>query len=120
MARHRSAADRRPAPAVGHSTITFTSLYDGNPNAVSAAERLNQGTFTVYLADPREMCPGGVGPPPPCRGYLHGSFKFYFQRGRPAQPFPVDRPDRPRRPRIAEMKEKRVCVVAARFRALRG
>ena len=73
---------------VGHSSITFTSLFDGDQNAVTAQQRLNEGTFTVYLADPREMCPGGVGPPPPCRGYLHGSFKFYFERGRPAQPFP--------------------------------
>jgi hypothetical protein len=73
---------------VGHSTITFTSLFDGNEDAVSAAERLNQGTLSVYLADPREVCPGGVGPPPPCRGYLTGSFSFDFQQGRPAQPFP--------------------------------
>jgi len=68
--------------------MTFTSLFDGNQDAVSAAERLNRGTFTVYLADPREMCPGGVGPPPPCRGFLQGNFDFYFERGRPAQPFP--------------------------------
>jgi hypothetical protein len=76
------------AQPVGHSSITFSSLFDGNENAVSASERLNQGTFDVYLADPHEMCPGGIGPPPPCRGYLHGDFSFYFQRGRPAQPFP--------------------------------
>lgn len=75
-------------PPVGHSTITFTSLFDGNIDEVSAAERLNQGTFSVYLADPREACPGGIGPPPRCRGFLQGSFKFYFERGRPAQPFP--------------------------------
>jgi hypothetical protein len=76
------------AQPIGHSSITFTSLFDGNEDAVSAAERLNTGSFTVYLADPRETCPGGVGPPPPCRGFLKGSFSFYFQKGRPAQPFP--------------------------------
>jgi hypothetical protein len=76
------------APSVGHSTITFSSLFDGNPNEVSADLRLNQGTFQVYLADPREGCPGGGGPPPPCRGMLTGNFKFYFERGKPAQPFP--------------------------------
>ncbi len=76
------------AQRVGHSTITFTSLFDGNEDALSATERLNQGTFSVYLADPREVCPGGVGPPPPCRGFLTGSFSFDFQQGRPAQPFP--------------------------------
>jgi hypothetical protein len=76
------------SPILGHSTITFTSLFDGDPSEVSAQARLNQGTFQVYLADPREVCPGGLGPPPPCRGYLEGNFKFYFERGRPAQPFP--------------------------------
>jgi hypothetical protein len=83
-----SAVEAGTAPRIGHSTMTFTSLFDGNQDAVSAAERLNRGTFTVYLADPREMCPGGVGPPPPCRGFLQGNFDFYFERGRPAQPFP--------------------------------
>ena len=63
-------------------------VFDGDPTEVSAAQRLNQGTFDVYLADPREICPGGLGPPPLCRGSLHGEFNFYFERGRPAQPFP--------------------------------
>ena len=79
-----------PATApIGHSTITFTSLFDGNPDEDVAAKRLNAGSFHVYLADPREICPGGLGPPPRCRGELTTSgFSFYFQRGRPAQPFP--------------------------------
>ncbi len=76
------------APNVRGSTITFTSLFDGNPDEDIAAKRLNEGSFDVYLADPRDVCPGGLGPPPRCRGHLTGSFKFYFQRGRPAQPFP--------------------------------
>jgi len=92
---------------VGRSTVTFQSLFSGNPDEVRAAERLTKGSFTVYLADPRETCPGaprttrpdvgddagpggGVSarPPPPCRGWLRGEFEFYFQRGKPAQPFP--------------------------------
>jgi hypothetical protein len=81
------AAESGPQP-IGHSTVTFTSLFDGNENAVSASERLNTGKFSVYLADPREVCPGGVGPPPPCRGYLTGKFNFEFQQGRPGEPFP--------------------------------
>ncbi len=76
------------SPAMGHSTMTFTSLFDGNTDDVAAGPRLNQGTFNVYLADPREACPGGLGPPPPCRGHLQGSFKFYFENGQPLQPFP--------------------------------
>jgi hypothetical protein len=78
-----------PANApVQHSTITFQSLFDGNEDESSAAERLSQATFDLYLADPRDACPGGVGPPPPCRGHLTGQFQFYFERGRPGQPFP--------------------------------
>jgi hypothetical protein len=73
---------------VGRSTITFTSLFDGNPDETVAAKRLSTATFDVYLADPRDVCPGGTGPPPRCRGHLTGNFNFYFERGRPGQPFP--------------------------------
>jgi hypothetical protein len=75
------------ASSVGTSTITFTNLFDGNPAEENAQKRLTDATFHFYLADPREICPGGVGPPPRCRGDISGYFKFYFQRGRPAQPF---------------------------------
>jgi hypothetical protein len=74
--------------STGRSTITFTHLFDANPDETDAAQRLSEGSFNVYLADPREICPGGLGPPPPCRGQLSGRFSFYFQRGKPAQPFP--------------------------------
>jgi hypothetical protein len=73
---------------IGQSTITFQSLFDGNPEESDAAQRLTQADFEFYLVDPREMCPGGLGPPPPCRGHLKGNFRFYFDRGSPAQPFP--------------------------------
>ncbi|MGH7296879.1 MAG: hypothetical protein ACRELB_18210 [Polyangiaceae bacterium] len=72
----------------GQSTITFTSLFDNNPDESNASQRLSEGSFEFYLADPRNICPGGFGPAPPCEGHLKGTFKFYFQRGRPAQPFP--------------------------------
>jgi hypothetical protein len=72
---------------IGRSTITFTSLPNGDPNERDANERLIEGTFDVYLADIREGCaPGSV--PPPCRGHLKGSFRFYYERSKPAQPFP--------------------------------
>jgi hypothetical protein len=69
------------------STITFASLFDGNPYESNAARRLIQATFDAYLGDPRDGCPGGLGPPPPCRGHIRGYFSFYFERGQPAQPF---------------------------------
>ncbi len=86
-------ADAAPSPAAaasvktGTSTIVFNSLFDGNPNESNAKQRLTDATFEFFLADPREICPGGLGPPPPCRGHLVGNFKFYFQAGVPAQPF---------------------------------
>jgi hypothetical protein len=70
------------------SWILFRSLFDGNPDESDASKRLNDADFEFFLADPRETCPGGFGPPPPCRGHIKGTFKFYFERGRPAQPFP--------------------------------
>jgi hypothetical protein len=70
------------------STITFTHIFNGNPEEPNAQERLTEGTFDVYLVDPRDVCPGGLGAPARCRGHLTGTFKFFFQRGRPAQPFP--------------------------------
>jgi hypothetical protein len=77
---------------IGTSYVIFDELFDGNIDDESAAERLSQGRFDVYLADPREVCPGGLGPPPRCRGHLTGNFKFYFKEGRPAQPFPGANP----------------------------
>lgn len=73
---------------IGNSTITFAHLFNGNPDETDAEERLTEGTFDVVLADPRNICPGGVGPAVACQGHLTGSFSFYFERGRPAQPFP--------------------------------
>ncbi|WP_394848354.1 hypothetical protein LZC95_12930 [Pendulispora brunnea] len=75
-------------PRVGYSTITFDHLYNAVPEETNAAQRLSEGRFDVYLVDPREICPGGLGPPPRCRGHLTGNFRFYFERGRPGQPFP--------------------------------
>jgi hypothetical protein len=75
-------------PAIGTSTISFHALFDGNENESSAQQRLSYADFDLYFADPRETCPGGLGPPPPCRGHLTGNFNFYFERGQPAQPFP--------------------------------
>lgn len=71
----------------GRSTISFQSLYSGDEFA-SAADRRIKGCFDVYLADPREISQDGAGPAPPCRGHLRGTFDFFYERGRPAQPFP--------------------------------
>jgi hypothetical protein len=84
-----TSATSGPVRPIGRSTITFQNLFDGNPDESNAGQRYTNVTaMELYLADPREICPGGLGPPPPCRGHLTGWFHFYFQRGKPAQPFP--------------------------------
>lgn len=72
----------------GKSLIAFTSVFDGKVDEPDAAQRLTAGCFDIYLADPREVAPGGLGPPPRCRGHVRGAFSFFFERGRPSQPFP--------------------------------
>ncbi len=83
-----SAEAGAPSFPTASSMITFQHLFDGNPYESSAAQRLTQASFDAYLGDPRDGCPGGLGPPPPCRGHITGTFSFYFERGQPAQPFP--------------------------------
>jgi len=72
----------------GKSLAAFTHVFNGNLEETNAAERLTAGCFDVYFADPREGAAGGLGPPPPCRGHIKGTFNFFFERGRPSQPFP--------------------------------
>jgi hypothetical protein len=83
-----SGGDAGPTSNVAQSTITFHSLFDGNIDESDAKQRLTDAAFDFYVADPREGPPGGLGPPAPCRGHLTGNIHFYFERGRPAQPFP--------------------------------
>ena len=71
----------------GHSHVAFQSLYNGDEEA-SARDRLIKGCFDIYLADPREIAADGKGPAPICRGHVRGTFDYFFERGRPAQPFP--------------------------------
>lgn len=72
----------------GRSLIAFRSVANGRLDEPTASDRFTAGCFDVYLADPREIAPGGQGPPPRCRGHLKGTFSFFFERGRPAQAFP--------------------------------
>lgn len=72
----------------GKSLIAFKHVFNGKVDEPQASEKLTEGCFDVYLADPREVDPGGLGPPPRCRGHIRGFFSFYFERGKPSQPFP--------------------------------
>ena len=52
-----------------------------------AAQRLNQGCFDIYLADPRDAKPGEARAPP-CRGHPRDASPSTSSVRRPAQPFP--------------------------------
>ncbi|MFO0615076.1 MAG: hypothetical protein U0414_20970 [Polyangiaceae bacterium] len=70
-------------------TITFTELFSGDPNEDDAANKLIEGDFDIMVGDPQEIIAQG-----PDRGTvpnqseLTGRFRFFFERGQPAQPFP--------------------------------
>jgi hypothetical protein len=85
------AVEAGPSLAAGPtrtSWINFQDLFDGDVDEPDAQKRLTQATFDFYFANPLEICPGADSAPPRCRGELTGNFKFYFERGQPAQPFP--------------------------------
>jgi hypothetical protein len=75
--------------SVGGS-ITFQSIFSGDPNEDNAEDRLTQASFSVLFADPRKAKPGdsGLQFQNDVISQVDGWFDFYFQRGQPAQRFP--------------------------------
>ncbi len=69
------------------STITFSSLFSGDPNENIADDRLTEARFQAVFADPRDLESDGMVPAEKA-SIVEGSFRFFFQRGPPAQPFP--------------------------------
>jgi hypothetical protein len=71
-------------------TITFRSLFSGDPTEGDAADRLTDADFVATFTDPRKATPGSNPPefPPEVQSEVRGGFTFYFQRGQPAQRFP--------------------------------
>lgn len=77
-------------------TITFGSLFSGDRNENNADDRLTDAEFDAVVADPRDAelssdpATGGVKVtyPEEVTSLVHGEFRFFFQRGVPAQPFP--------------------------------
>ncbi len=68
--------------------ITFESLFNGDPNETNAEQKLTSAVFDVEVADPRDQPPQGGPVPDALKSRVTGWFRFYFERGQPAQPFP--------------------------------
>lgn len=78
---------RDPPQVVLHAvsgTITFKRILRGDPSSEDTNSKRIEGSFNVTMEDPRH--PEGV--PARSAGTLTGDFKFFYQRGGPAQPFP--------------------------------
>jgi hypothetical protein len=83
---HRSCHAQNVALYSIAGTITFHSIFDGDPNETDANRNLTSADFAdITVADPRDMSPDGTALH---ASHIHGFFNFYFQRGQPAQPFP--------------------------------
>ncbi len=68
-------------------TITFSSLFSGDPNESNADDRLTEAHFEASFVDPRDLQSDGTYDPAK-ESTVKGYFRFFFQRGQPAQPFP--------------------------------
>ena len=67
-------------------TVTFTSIVHGDLSSRDTNSKRIEGTFDVTVEDPRNYsAPDGTKTP---TSHLTGYFKFFYQRGGPAQPFP--------------------------------
>lgn len=83
---HQTCHEQNSATYSVAGEITFNSLFSGDLNEEDSDARLTDAVFDVRFADPREL----VDAPDPAKvtsENVHGEFRFFFQRGQPAQPF---------------------------------
>lgn len=83
---HQTCHEQNSATYSVSGDITFTSLFSGDPNEENSDARLTEATFAVQFADPRELI-GASDPAAVTSDVVTGNFRFFFQRGQPAQPF---------------------------------
>lgn len=84
---HQTCHGKNVALYATEGTITFSSLFSGDPNERDGGEKLSEGTFDVLMGDPRDQPSSGAPIPTESLSRVRGTFRFYFQRGQPAQPF---------------------------------
>ena len=66
--------------------IVFDALFSGDPSESRADLRLTEASFEAQMADPRQLAAGE--PAEEVTSTVRGYFRFYYERGQPAQPFP--------------------------------
>ena len=70
-------------------TVTFEELFSGDPNEDTGTDKLTEARFDVEVGDPREAPRTGEDAGViPRLSRVEGNFRFFFERGQPAQPFP--------------------------------
>ena len=85
---HRACHAQNSALYSVGGTVTFHKIFNGDPNESDADKRLTYADFSdIVVADPRDLAADGT-VAGGAKSDLFGYFKFYFQRGQPAQPFP--------------------------------
>jgi hypothetical protein len=69
-------------------TMTFSSLFSGDPSEREGSEKLTEASFDVMVGDPRDAAEGTRDIPAEKLSPLQGYLRFQFVRGEPGQPFP--------------------------------
>jgi hypothetical protein len=83
---HQTCHEQNSATYSVEGNITFKSIFSGDPNESNAERRLTDAEFHVRFADPRELVEA-ADTAKVTSDMVDGWFRFYFQRGQPAQPF---------------------------------
>lgn len=83
---HQTCHEQNSATYSVSGTITFRSIFNGDPNEEDSALRFTDASFVAKFADPRELL-GTTNPAELTSDDVTGDFSFFFQRGQPAQPF---------------------------------
>ncbi len=83
---HQTCHEQNSATYSVEGEITFNSLFSGNLNEEDSDARLTDAVFNVRFADPRDLV-DAIDPVKVTSENVHGEFRFFFQRGQPAQPF---------------------------------
>ncbi|MFO0754902.1 MAG: hypothetical protein U0359_00305 [Byssovorax sp.] len=87
---HRSCHNQNTVLYAVSGTMTFNSLFSGDPNESQGSQKLTEASFDVQVGDLRDVPLGHYAREIPCelQSNLKGHFRFYFERGQPGQPFP--------------------------------